>query len=56
MLASLNGHLEVVKLLLDHGALVEAKNDKGFTSLMIASQNERFGVMNLLSHRKRIKN
>ena len=39
MLASTFGHLEVVKVLLDHGALVEAKEYKGFTSLMGASQN-----------------
>lgn len=36
--AAENGHLEVVNLLLEKGAQIEAKNAKGNTALMIASE------------------
>ena len=40
MLASRNGHLEIINLLLDRFALVEAKSNKGWTALMYASQDK----------------
>ncbi len=39
MIASQNGHQDIVSLLLTHGANIEAKGNGGFTSLMIASRN-----------------
>ena len=56
MLASKYGQLEVVKLLLDRGALVKAKNNNGMTCLMLASQYKQYEVVNFFSSRKRIKN
>jgi len=38
MYATGNGHLEVAKLLLDKGAAVDAKDQAGVTSLMLAAQ------------------
>ena len=55
MLASKYGQLEVVKLLLDRGALVKAKNNNGMTCLMLASQYKQYEVVNFFSSRKRIK-
>ena len=41
--------MEIVKLLLDRGALVEARNiTPGFTSLMFASENGHIEVVKLL--------
>ena len=39
MMASQNGHLDVVRVLLDKGAEVNAKRIDGTTALMVASQN-----------------
>ena len=47
MNASQEGHLEVIKLLLNHEALVESKDDKGRTSIFLASQNGHFAIVKL---------
>ena len=48
MLASQNGHAEVVKLLLAAGANVNATANNGSTSLMAASSNGHVDVIQLL--------
>ena len=48
MLASISGSTELVKSLLDHGAMVNAKNPGGVTALMIAAANNHSGVAELL--------
>ena len=49
MIASLRGQTEVVKMLLEKGADVNAKNTKGWTALMIASlRGQTEVVKNLL--------
>ena len=48
MAASGHGHLEVVKLLLEKGADVNAKNNDGYTALMAASLEGHPEVMKLL--------
>ena len=49
LLASKKGHLEIVKLLLDRGALIESKDvDYGRTSLMLASRKGHLGIVKLL--------
>ena len=55
MFACEYGHLEVVKLLFNRGALVKAKNNDGRTCLMLASQYKRYEVVDFFSSRKRIK-
>nr|WP_297278145.1 ankyrin repeat domain-containing protein [uncultured Brachyspira sp.] len=45
MEASRNGHLEVVKLLIDKGADVNAKDDYNRTALMLASSNGHLEVV-----------
>ena len=40
MYASINGHIDVVKILIDMGANVNNKNEGGWTALMIASNEE----------------
>jgi ankyrin repeat protein len=49
--ASMNGHTEVVKLLLDKGALLDDKNEDGLTALMLASANGHTEVVKLLLDR-----
>ena len=49
MMASANGHTEVVKLLLDNGADVNVKNtDDGVTALFMASANGHTEIVKLL--------
>jgi ankyrin repeat protein len=47
-IASYNGYLDLVKLLINNGADVNAKNNFGFTSLMLASVNDHMDIVNLL--------
>ena len=46
--ASENGHIEVVQVLLDDGANIEATNDFEYTSLTLASENGHSDVVQLL--------
>jgi len=46
--ASAWGALEVVRLLLKHGADLEAENNYGKTALQIAAEKERHKVVELL--------
>ena len=48
MIASHDGHTEVVKLLLDKGAQVNMQGKDGGSALMIASQNGHTEVVKLL--------
>jgi ankyrin repeat protein len=48
MLASENGHLETVKLLIANKADVNAKNNDGWTALMSASRNGHLEIVKLL--------
>ena len=48
MLASQIGNTEVVRILLNYGAEVNAACDKGITPLMLAGQNGHTGVVRLL--------
>ena len=49
MWAALHGHLEVVKLLLQHGADLNKKNIDGKTALDIAKLQKHISVINYLS-------
>jgi uncharacterized protein len=48
MLASENGHINAMKLLIAKGSDVNIKNNYGSTALMFASQNGHFDAMELL--------
>ena len=48
MCASMNGHLQVVELLLKDNADVNAQEEDGFTALMVASENGHTQVVELL--------
>ena len=48
MIASQNGHFQVVKLLLKEHANINQKEENRWTALMIASQNGHFQVVELL--------
>ena len=50
MLASQNGHVEVVDKLLHHGATVDLQNKNGWSSLMVASQDGHVEVVDKLLH------
>ena len=52
MLASLNGHRQVVKLLLNEKGDLNIQNNNGWTALMIASQNGHQQVVELLLNEK----
>ena len=43
--AALNGHLEVLKLLLEAGADVKARNDLNITSVHLAVANDRLDML-----------
>eukprot|EP00957_Ditylum_brightwellii_P019534 1473839-Ditylum_brightwellii.AAC.1 len=47
----MNGHKEVVKVLLGRRAAVDAKNKKGYTPLYVASEKEHTEVVNVLLDR-----
>lgn len=46
--AAQNGHYEVVKTLIEHGANVEAKYKGYYTPLYIAAQKGHLGILQLL--------
>ena len=48
MQAAINGHLNSVLLLLQHGARVDIKNGWGATALVVASKGGSFGVVHTL--------
>lgn len=50
MVISWDGHTEIVKLLLEHGAgkSINAKNHFGQTALMFASRNKHTDIVKLL--------
>ncbi|CAB3409050.1 unnamed protein product [Caenorhabditis bovis] len=49
--ACYDGHLEIVKYLLDHGADINKPNKHGHTSLMIAAYRQKVDVVRLLLER-----
>lgn len=51
MWAANEGHDEVVRVLLDHGAAIEAKEREGKTSLILAATNAQLDVVRELSDR-----
>ena len=51
-LASQFGHRDVVILLLDHGALIDARDDEGATALLIANQFNHLTVVRRLWDRR----
>jgi ankyrin repeat protein len=48
MTAASIGNLEIVKLLVEHGADVNLKNVKGNTALILAAQNDNFNIVKYL--------
>ena len=50
--ASRNGHLEIVKLLLESGANVNKKDKNGQTALDLVSSRNKLEVVNLLKNWK----
>ena len=48
MAAARCGHLQIVKLLLGHGAEVDSKNDNGMTPLIAASQTGHWETVEAL--------
>ena len=48
MIASKNGHIEIVRLLLDKGAKVNEQNNRGNNALIIASINGYTEIVKLL--------
>jgi ankyrin repeat protein len=51
-LATKNGHESIIKLLLEAGAKVEAKDDNGRTPLLLAAENGHEAVVKLLLEAK----
>lgn len=50
--ATLNGHLEAVKLLIEHTAEVNAKDKDGWAPLHLAARNGHLDVVKLLIRQK----
>ena len=48
MLASENGHFQVVELLLKEHADINQQEEDGWTALMLASENGHFQIVELL--------
>jgi ankyrin repeat protein len=48
MVASLNGHAEIVKLLAENGAKLDLKSNDGTSALIFASQNGNIEIAKLL--------
>lgn len=46
--AALNGHAEVARLLIQHGAKIDAESKRGRTALMTAAALGRVGVVRVL--------
>ncbi len=51
MLAAAGGHFDIVKLLLENGAKVNAETSTGWTALMLASRNGRHDTVEILIER-----
>jgi ankyrin repeat protein len=55
MMATIHGHIAIVKMLLDHGADVHAQNNRGMTALMYAAWNKHAAIVQtLLAHGARL--
>ena len=50
MVASANGHTQVVQLLLDNGAAIDEKNKNNKTALMLAKEYRHTEVVQLLEN------
>ena len=48
IMAALNGHIKIVKLLVEANADINAKNTSGVTALMAATQNGHTAIAELL--------
>lgn len=48
MYASMNGHMEIVKLLLENGADTSIKNNDGKTALILAFENNHIDIVDLI--------
>ena len=57
MKASIYGHIDIVKILLDNKANIHAKTDSGYTALMFASRYGHKDIVNILrnEHNRLIK-
>ena len=51
--AAINGHLDVVKALIEARAIVNAKDNQGRTALDLAKQNHKNDVVELLMQHER---
>lgn len=56
MMAAMNGYDEVVTVLLQYGASINAQNKSGFTPLMLAARNGRYSTVALLLRHGASKN
>ena len=52
MYAAEKGHIEIVKLLLDHGADINAKDKDGKTALDLARENNKEKIVEYLKQAK----
>ena len=48
MVASLNGHPDIVNILAENGAELDLTNDSGASALMLASQNNDMKIVKML--------